>query len=75
MLVSSTVQSDSYTYTHNGVSQARILEWVFHFLLQGIFLPQGLNPCLKCILHWQSDSLPLCYLGNQPLFVCAQKYT
>ena len=22
-----------------------------HFLLQGIFLPQGLNPCLLCLLH------------------------
>ena len=27
-----------------------------HFLLQGIVLTQGLNPCL---LHWQADSLPL----------------
>ena len=27
-----------------------------HFLLQGIFPTQGLNPCL---LHWQADSLPL----------------
>ena len=26
-----------------------------HFLLQGIFLTQGSNPCL---LHWQADSLP-----------------
>ena len=26
----------------------------FHFLLQGIFLTQGLNPCLLCLLHsWQ----------------------
>ena len=33
----------------------------YHFLLQGIFLTQGLNPCL---LHWQADSLPLCYLGS-----------
>ena len=23
-----------------------------HFLLQGIFLNQGLNPCLLCLLHW-----------------------
>ena len=30
-----------------------------HFLLQGIFPTQGLNPCLLCILHWQADSLPL----------------
>ena len=28
----------------------------YHFLLQGIFLTQELNPCL---LHWQRDSLPL----------------
>ena len=32
-----------------------------HFLLQGIFLTQGLNPCL---LHWQVDSLPLNHLGS-----------
>ena len=28
-------------------------------LLQGIFLTQGLNPCLLCLLHWQVGSLPL----------------
>ena len=28
----------------------------YHFLLQGIFLTQGLNPGL---LHWQVDSLPM----------------
>ena len=27
-------------------------------LLQGIFLTQGLNPCLLHFLHWQADSLP-----------------
>ena len=32
-----------------------------HFILQGIFLTQGLNPCL---LHWQADSLPLSHLGS-----------
>ena len=31
------------------------------FLLQGIFLTQGSNPCL---LHWQEDSLPLSHWGN-----------
>ena len=31
--------------------QARILEWVAIFLLQGIFPTQGLNPCLLCLLH------------------------
>ena len=30
-----------------------------HFLLQGIFLTQGWNPCLICLLLWQADSLPL----------------
>ena len=29
-----------------------------HFLLQGFFLTQGLNPCLLCFLHWQAGSLP-----------------
>ena len=32
-----------------------------HFLLQGIFLTQGLNPQL---LHQQADSLSLCHLGR-----------
>ena len=32
-----------------------------HFLLQGIFLTQGLNLHLLC---WQANSLPLCHLGN-----------
>ena len=36
--------------------------WVgCHFLLQGIFPTQGLNPGL---LHWQTDTLPLSHLGN-----------
>ena len=32
-----------------------------HFLLQGIFPTQGLNPHL---LHWQVDSLPPCHLRS-----------
>ena len=36
----------------------------YHFLLQGIFPTQGLNPYLFCLLHWQADSLPLHHLGN-----------
>ena len=28
-------------------------------LLQGIFPPQGLNPRLLCLLHWQVGPLPL----------------
>ena len=35
-----------------------------HFLLQGIFLTQGLNPHVLCLLHWQANSLPLCCLGS-----------
>ena len=38
-----------------------------HFLLQGIFPTQGLNPHLLCLLHWQVDSLPLSHLGS-PLY-------
>ena len=38
-----------------------------HFLLQGIFLTQGLNPCLLHLQHWQADSLPLAPPGK-PLY-------
>ena len=31
----------------------------YHALLQGIFLTQGLNPCLLHLLHWQVNSLLL----------------
>ena len=34
-----------------------------HFLLEGILLTQGLNPCLLPLLNWQADSLPLCPQG------------
>ena len=37
-----------------------------HFLLQGIFATQGLNPYLLSLLHWQADSLPLVPLGKPP---------
>ena len=30
-----------------------------HALLQGIFLIQGSNPHLLCLLHWQAGPLPL----------------
>ena len=38
--------------------QARMLVSC-RFLLQGIFLTQGLNPHLLCLLHWWAGSLPL----------------
>ena len=30
----------------------------------GIFLTQGSNTSLLCLLHWQAGSLPLCRLGS-----------
>ena len=51
------------SYVH-GILQARILEWVVIFLLQGIFPTQGLNLCLLSLLHWQVDSLPLAPPGK-----------
>ena len=27
-----------------------------HALFQGIFLTQGSNPCLLCLLHWETGS-------------------
>ena len=35
-----------------------------HALLQGIFLIQGSNPHLLCLLLWQAGSLPLAPLGK-----------
>ena len=35
-----------------------------HFLLQGIFPTQGLNPCLLRLLPWQAASLPLSHQGS-----------
>ena len=35
-----------------------------HALFQGIFLTQGSNPRLLCLLHQQADSLPLPCLGS-----------
>ena len=34
------------------------------FLLQGMFLTQGSNPHLLCLLHWQVNSLPLVPSGS-----------
>ena len=41
------------------------------FPTPGIFPTHGLNPWLLCLLHWQSDSLPLSHLGN-PNIVTSQ---
>ena len=38
----------------HGIFQAIILEQVAISFIQGIFLTQGSNPCLLCLLHWQA---------------------
>ena len=45
----------------HGILQARILEWVCHFLLQGIFLTQESNPGL---LHCRQMIYQLSYEGS-----------
>ena len=56
--------SDSFVTAWN-VAARLLCPWDFpgknpgvgcHFLLQGIFLTQGSNPHLLCLLHWQADS-------------------
>ena len=47
----------------HGILQARILEWVA-IPLQGIFLTQGLNLSLLCLLHQQAYSLLLNHWGS-----------
>ena len=42
----------------HGILQARTLEWVSNFLLQGIFPTQGSNQYLLNFLHWQAGSFP-----------------
>ena len=43
-----------------------------HFLLQGVFLIQALNPHLPPLLHWQVDSLPLYHLES--VYICVYVY-
>ena len=44
-----------------------------HFLLQGIFVTQGLNPWLLGLLHWQAGSLPLTPPGYFLFFLEVRK--
>ena len=50
-----------WTVAHQSMKFSRFKNTgaVCHFLLQGIFLAQGSNVCLLCLLNWQVDSLPL----------------
>ena len=45
-----------------------------HFLLQGIFLIQGLSLLLLHLLHWHEDSLPLSHLGSPGFTVQALNF-
>ena len=48
----------------HGIFQTRILEKVAISYSRVSFLTQGSNPCLRCLLHWQMDSLPLVPSGK-----------
>ena len=71
-VLSRSVGSDSLR--PHGLQPSRLLcPWMFpgkntgvgcHFLLQGVFLNQGLNPCLWHLLHWQAYSLS--FLCSKP---------
>ena len=52
----------------HGVFQARILEWIFHFLLQVISLTQVSNSYLLRFLEWQVGSLTTA-LPGKPLYL------
>ena len=45
-----------------------------HALFQRIFLTQGLNLCLLCLMHWQAGSLPLLPHGELFLHVTYNQY-
>ena len=49
------------------ILQAKILEWVAMPSSRGIFLTQGSNPHLLCLLHWQVGSL-----WSSPIFTQMQ---
>ena len=51
----------------HGISQTRILEWVCHFLLQGIFLDQGSNPGLHKSFATEPD---VCLVTQSYLILC-----
>ena len=48
----------------SGILRARIVEWVCHALIQGIFPTQGLNLSLLYLLDWQAGSYHQCHLGR-----------
>ena len=56
----------------HGIFQSRVVEWVAISYSRGIFLTQGLNLCLLCVLNWQTYFLSLCHLGSP--YVCVYIY-
>ena len=62
------MDSNPSAYVH-GIFPGKNTEVGSHFLLQGIFLTQGLNPRLSCLLHWQAGSLPPAPPGVLPSFL------
>ena len=73
MCAQSSVMPDSFGTVWSEAHQAYLSLGFFsgkstgvgcHFLLQGIFPTQGLNPSLLRLLHWQADSLQLSHLGS-----------
>ena len=74
LCVCSVTQSCSTLLWPHGLYSTKLLcSWNFpgentgggcHFFLQNIFLAQGSNLCLLCVLHWEVDSLPLSHQGQ-----------
>ena len=60
------------SYSVHGISQVKILEWVAISYSRDL-LTQGLNLPLLLLLHWQVDSLPLCYLESSYPAILADK--
>ena len=52
----------------HGIFQARILEWVAIFFFQRIFLTQGSNLGLLCLLHCSQILYPLSHQGPPKFF-------
>ena len=59
---SATLQADSLPAEPGNPKNTRVGSLS---LLQGIFLTQGSNPHLLCLINWQEDSLPLSHLGKE----------
>ena len=58
----------------HGIFQARILEWIAIFLLQGIFPIHGLNTCLMCLRQCRWILHPLGHRGSPTLLYLLLKF-